>query len=111
MMINFSAWLMGVMMLLSLSKKLDINGMSIISLIKYNFKDRVFTLMLVYQKKAMSLDEFSRMLKYLHAANSVYVHKGDFNYDLLKVSTNKLLNHMIGYTKLHMSQGKYLDPK
>ena len=44
-------------MLLSLSKKLDIN--------------RVFILMLVYQKKAISLDEFSRMLEYLHVANSV----------------------------------------
>ena len=72
------------MMLLSLSKKLDIN--------------RVFILMLVYQKKAISLDEFSRMLEYLHVANSVYIVAEDFKYNLSKVSPNKLLNHMIGYT-------------
>ena len=57
--------------------------------------------MLVYQKKAMSLHEFSRMLEYLLEANSVDVTSRDFNYDLSKVTSNKLLDHMIGYTQAY----------
>ena len=54
--------------------------------------------MLVYQK-AVSLDEFSRMLEYLLEANSVDVIAEDFNYHLSKVSSNKLLDHVIEYTQ------------
>ena len=58
--------------------------------------------MLVYQKKAMSLDEFSIMLEYLHAVNSADIIAGDFTYDLSKASSNKLLQHAIRYT--HVSR-------
>ena len=54
--------------------------------------------MLVYRKKAMSLDEFSIMLEYLHAVNSADIIAGDFNYDLSKASSIKLLQHAIRYT-------------
>ena len=52
---------------------------SIINLRKDNFTERVFTLMLVYRKTAMWLDEFYWTLEYLLAANSVDVIAGDFN--------------------------------
>ena len=52
---------------------------SIINLRKDNFTERVFTLMLVYRKKAMWLDEFDWTLEYLLTANSVDVIAGDFN--------------------------------
>ena len=48
----------------------------------------------------MSLDEFNRILEYLLVANSVYVITGGFNYHISKVSSNKLLDHMIGYTQV-----------
>ena len=56
--------------------------------------------MLVYWKKSISLDEFSRILEYLLVANFVDVITGDFNYDLSKLSSNTLLDHMIGYTQV-----------
>lgn len=42
----------------------DINGMSIISLGKDKFIERVFNLMLVYRKHTMQVDELCRMLEY-----------------------------------------------
>ena len=79
--------------------KFDINVISIISFRKYNSTYRVLTLMLVDQKKGMSLDEFSRILENLLAENSLDIIAGGFIYDLSKLSSNKLLNHMIGYTE------------
>lgn len=64
---------------IAIIKKFDINGISIINLRKDNFTERVFTLMLVYRKTAMWLDEFYWTLEYLLAANSVDVIAGDFN--------------------------------
>ena len=40
------------------------------------------------------------MLEYQLVANSGDVIAGDFNYGLLKVSSNKLLDHMIGCTQI-----------
>ena len=48
----------------------------------------------------MSLDKFSRMLQYLLVANFVDIIAADFNYNLSKVSSNKLLDYMIGYTQV-----------
>ena len=48
----------------------------------------------------MSLDEFCRVLEYLLVANSVDVIAGEFNYDLSKVLSNKLLDHMILYNQV-----------
>ena len=79
--------------------KFDINVISRISLRKYNSTYRVLTLMLVDQKKGMPLDEFSRILENLLVENSVDIIAGGFIYDLSKLSSNKLLNHMIGYTE------------
>ena len=42
--------------------KLDINGVSIFSLRNMLFADRAFTLMLVYRKQSMQIQEFFRML-------------------------------------------------
>ena len=66
--------------------------------------------MLVYWKKAISLDEL-RILKYLVAANVVDVIVGDFNYGLSKVLWNKLLGHTIVCTQLSMNQHIYLNSK
>ena len=43
----------------------------------------------------VSMDEFSRMLEYLLEVNSIDVIEGKFNYDLSKVSSNKLLGYML----------------
>ena len=84
---------------IAITVKFDINVISIISLRKYNSTYRVLTLMLVDQKKGMSLDQFSRILENLLVENSVDIIAGGFIYDLSKLSSNKLLNHMIGYTE------------
>ena len=70
--------------------KFDANGVSIFSFEKNTFVDRVFTLMLVYTKQSLGVQEFSQILQYLLAAYSVDIIGGDFNYDLLKVTENKL---------------------
>ena len=76
--------------------KCDTKGVSIFSFKKHDLADRVFTLMLVYRKHSMRMQEFFQMLQYLLATNSVDIVAGDFNFDLLKVSENKLLlNHFM----------------
>ena len=47
-----------------MKKMFDINGMSIISLGKDKFIERVFELMLVCRKHTIQLDEFCRILEY-----------------------------------------------
>ena len=71
--------------------KFDTNGVSIFSFEKHAVANRVFTLMLVYRKQFLGMQEFSQLMQYLLAANSIDI-SGDFNYDLLKVIENKLLN-------------------
>ena len=74
--------------------KFDGNGVSIFSFKNHDFADRVFTLMLVYRKHSMQMQEFFQMLEYLLATNSIDIVAGDFNFDLLTVSENNLfLNH------------------
>ena len=46
--------------------------------------------MLVYRKQSLVVQEFSQIMQYLLAAYSVDIIGGDFNYDLLKVTENKL---------------------
>ena len=55
--------------------KFDGNGVSIFIFKKHAFADRVFTLMLVYRKHSMPMQEFF----------FVGIVAGDFNFDLLKV--------------------------
>ena len=66
--------------------KFDANGVSVLSFKKLAFADRVFTLMLVYRKQSMHMQEFFQMLQYLLAPNSIDIIAWDFNYDILKVS-------------------------
>ena len=70
--------------------KLDANGVSIFSFKKHAFVDTVFTLMLVFRKKSLEAQEFSQIMQYLLAAYSIGIIGGNFNYDLLKVTENKL---------------------
>ena len=71
--------------------KFDANGVSIfISFKEHAFVDRVFILMLVCGKQSLGVQEFSPIMPYLLAAYSVDITGGDFNYDLLKVTENKL---------------------
>ena len=51
--------------------KFDGNGVSIFSFKNHDFADRVFTLMLVYRKHSMQMQEFFQMLRYLLAAHSL----------------------------------------
>ena len=72
--------------------KFDANEVSILSFKKHAFADRIFTLMLVYGKPSMHMQEFFQMLHYLLATYSIDIIAGDFNYDLLKVLQNKFLD-------------------
>ena len=72
--------------------KFDANGLSILSFKKHAFGERVFTLILIYRKQSMHIQEFFQVLQYLLATNSIDIMAGDFNYDLLKVSQNKILD-------------------
>ena len=59
--------------------KFDKNGASILSLKKHAFSYSVFTLMLVYRKQSMHIQNFFQMLQYLLATNSIDIIAGDFN--------------------------------
>ena len=83
----------------------DANGVSIFSFMKHAFADRVFTLMLVYRKQSKQMQEFSQMLQNLVATYFIDIIVGDFNYDLLKVSENKLLD----ISRWQINQHIYLD--
>ena len=74
----------------ALVDKFDANGVSIFSFKEHAFVYRVFTLMLVYRKQSLGVQEFSQIIQYLLAAYSIDIIRGDFNYDLLKVTENKL---------------------
>ena len=79
----------------------DGNGVSIFSFKKHAFARRVFTLMLVYRKHFMQMQEFFQMLEYLLATNSIDIVAGDFNFDLSKVSENNLfLNHFAEHVQI-----------
>ena len=71
--------------------KFDVNWVFSFSFKKDTFADRVFTLMLVYENNRCRWNSF-KMLQYLVATYPVDIIAGDFNYDLLKVSENKLLD-------------------
>ena len=78
--------------------KFDANGVSILSFKKHAFADRIFTLMLVYRKQSMHMQEFFQILQYLLATYSIDIIAGNFNYDLLKVSQNKFLDIFVDHT-------------
>ena len=56
----------------------------------YAFADRTFTLMLAYRRQSMQMQEVIRMLQYFLATISIDIIAGDFNFDILKESENKL---------------------
>ena len=66
--------------------------MSVFSFKTYDFADRAFALMLVYRNQSMQKQEFFQMLQYLVTTYYIDITADDFNYDLLKVSENKLLD-------------------
>ena len=76
----------------TVSNKFYTNGVSIFSFKKYDFANRVFILMLICRKQSLGLQEFSQFMEYLLAVNSIHIIVEDFNYDLLKVSENKILD-------------------
>ena len=71
--------------------KFDTDGVSISSFKKHGFINRVFNL-IVYRKQFLRLQEFSQLMQYLQATNSIDIIAGDFIYNLLKVTENKLLD-------------------
>ena len=77
-------------MLLFYINKLDTNGVSIFRFTKHTFADRAFTLMLVYRKQSMQMQEFFCMLQYLLVTNSIDIIAGEFSYDLLTLSKKTL---------------------
>ena len=76
----------------SILGKIDSNGVSIFSFKKHAFANRVFTLMLVYRKQSMQMQEFFQIFQDLVETYYIDVKAWDFKYDLLKLSENKLLD-------------------
>ena len=62
--------------------RFDANGVAVFSFKKHAFSDILFTLMLIYRKQSMQMQEFSEMLQHLVATYSIYITAVDFNYDL-----------------------------
>ena len=62
--------------------------MSTLRFKEHAFADKVSTLMLVYKKQSMQMQEFSQMLQYLVTTYSTDIIARDFNYNTLKVSEN-----------------------
>ena len=58
--------------------KFDANGVSVLCFKKNAFAGTLFTLILVYRKQSMLIDEFVQMLQYLRATNSIDITAGDF---------------------------------
>ena len=79
---------------IAIVRRFDVNKVYITTLWEYNFTNCAFTLILVYQTQVISLNEFYSMVWYLLAINSDAI-AGGFNYDLLKESSNKLLDPII----------------
>ena len=73
------------------------NGISILSLRKDAFSDKAIAMMLLYW---VSLEHVCEILEYLLVSNSVDVIVGNFNYDLSKVSRNKILDHLKDYAQV-----------
>ena len=66
---------------------------SLYSVPRYNaFADRIFTLMLVFRKQYMPMQEFFQMLQYLLSTESIDVVARDFNHNLVKLLENKFLD-------------------
>ena len=59
---------------------------------KHTSVNRVFTLILVYRKQHLGIQEVFQLMQYLPSANSIDTLAGDFNYVFLKVTENKLLD-------------------
>ena len=59
---------------------------------KHTSVNRVFTLILVYRKQHLGIQEVSQLMQYLPSANSIDTLAGDFNYVFSKVTENKLLD-------------------
>ena len=87
------------MMLLSYNK-FDAYGVSIFSLKKHAFVNRAFSLMLVFRKQSMQMQEFFQMLQRLVATCCIGIIAGGLNYDLLKVLENKLLDIFTGRVQM-----------
>ena len=61
------------------------------------FADRGFTLMLVYRKQSMQMQEFFHTFQYLVATYSI---AGDFNYGITNVLGSKLLDIFTDYIQM-----------
>ena len=81
-------------------RRFVINGISMFSFRKDVFSEKIITMVLVYRAQSMTLEEFREILDYLIAANAVDLIAGDFNYDLLKTSQNKLIDCLKDYIQL-----------
>lgn len=79
---------------IAIVRRFDVNKVYITTLWEYNFADCAFKLILLYQTQVISLNELYSMVWYLLAINPDAI-AGGFNYDLLKVSSNKLLDPII----------------
>ena len=71
--------------------------------------------MLVYRKQSVHMKVFFQILQYLLANNSIDIIAQDFNYEILKVSENKLLDifnfqkKLLYMSKWKINQHIYLD--
>ena len=80
--------------------KSDANGVSILSFKKPVFADRVLTLTLVYRKQSMQIQYFFQMLQYSVATYFIDIIAGNFNYDVLRLLENKLLDILTDHVQM-----------
>ena len=89
---NFLSLAYGYKKCLAVLDKFDTIEVFMFSFKKHTFINIVLTLMLVYRKQSLGIQELSQTMQYLLATNSIDIMAGDFDYDLLKVTENKLLD-------------------
>ena len=56
--------------------------------------------MLVFRKQSLEMQTFSQLMQCLLAVTSTDIVVGDFNYDLLNVTENKLIDIFTGYVRI-----------
>ena len=61
--------------------KFDANRVSTLNFKKHTFAYEIVTLMLVYRKQSMPMQEFFQMMQYILAAYSINIIAVDFNYN------------------------------
>ena len=95
--------------------KFDATGVSICSFKRHAFSDRVFTLVLVYRKQYLGIQEFKTLnakltgTKFHICYSFIYIIVRHFNDDILKVSKNKFLDNLTDHVQILNKQAHVFE--